>query len=176
MCDRAAARRPSSSRGASVSAGMEAAAIAVTASFADRLAEAVRRKGSQLVVGLDPRLELLPVELQGDPSAAAAYARFCRGIVDAVAPAAVAVKPQSAFFQALGPDGAPAFAGVCEYAGTAGLLVIADARRGDIASPARAYGAAFLEPRNAESPLADALIVNGYLGRDSVEPYLQACR
>src|SRR5262245_19041011 len=140
---------------------MEAATIA-TASFADRLAVAVRRNGSQLVVGLDPRLELLPVELQGDPSAAAACSRFCRGIVDAVAPAVVAVKPQSAFFEVLGPDGAAAFAEVCDYARAAGLLVSADAKRGDIASTSRAYATAFLEPRGTGPALADALTVNGY--------------
>src|SRR5437899_13073452 len=153
---------------------MEAAVA--TVSFSDRLAEAVRRKGSQLVVGLDPRVELLPVELQGEASSAAACARFCRGIVDAVAPVAVAVKPQSAFFEVLGPDGAAAFEEVCDYARAAGLLVIADAKRGDIGSTARAYAAAFLEPRGADPPLADALTVNSYLGRDSVEPFLQACR
>ena len=83
---------------------------AVTTSFADRLAEAVERKRTQLVVGLDPRPDLLPVELRGDAHlgrehAADAVARFCRGIVDAVAPYVVAVKPQLAFFEALGADG-----------------------------------------------------------------------
>jgi orotidine-5'-phosphate decarboxylase len=159
---------------------MEAAVA--TVAFSDRLAEAVARKRSQLVVGLDPRLELLPVELRGEASAAEAYARFCRGIVDAVAPHAVAVKPQSAFFEALGAEGARAFEEACDYARAAGLLVIADAKRGDIASTARAYAAAFLEPRSslgggeAAPPLADALTVNSYLGRDAVEPFLQACR
>src|SRR5205809_7800288 len=80
------------------------------ARFGDRVAEAVERKRSQLVVGLDPALELLPVELRGDAHlgadhAADAVARFCRGIVDAVAPYAVGVKPQLAFFEALGADG-----------------------------------------------------------------------
>ena len=143
---------------------MSAEPALATSLFADRLAEAVEHKHSQLIVGLDPRPDLLPVELVGDvqvdrAAAAEGCARFCRGIVDAVAPAAVAVKPQSAFFEALGPDGAGAFAEVCEYARTAGLLVIADAKRGDIASTARAYAAAFLEPRGAEPPLADALTV-----------------
>ena len=77
------------------------------ANFADRLAEAVERKRSQLVVGLDPVREQLPVELQAEEPAAA-FVRFCSGIVDAVAPAAVAVKPQSAFFEAIGPPGAQA--------------------------------------------------------------------
>ena len=70
-----------------------------TLTFADRLAAEVERKRSQLVVGLDPQPDLLPVELRGD------VARFCCGIVDAVAPHAVAVKPQLAFFEALGARG-----------------------------------------------------------------------
>jgi orotidine-5'-phosphate decarboxylase len=146
-----------------------------TVAFADRLAEAVARKRSQLVVGLDPRVELLPAELRGDGDADGC-ARFCRGIVDAVAPHAVAVKPQSAFFEALGAEGMRAFEDVCDYARAAGLLVIADAKRGDIGSTARAYAAAFLEPRSGGGSLADALTVNPYLGRDSVDPFLQACR
>ena len=143
--------------------------------FADRLAEAVERKRSQLVVGLDPVHDLLPVEFRGDEPAAAAE-RFCRGIVDAVAPSAVAVKPQSAFFEAVGPAGVAAYAAVCDYARAAGLVVIADAKRGDIGSTARAYAAAFVEPRRERPPLADAVTVNPYMGRDSVEPFLAACR
>src|SRR5207253_5965309 len=65
---------------------------------------------------------------------------------------------------------------VCAYARSAGLLVIADAKRGDIGSTARAYSAAFLEPRGDQPALADALTVNPYLGRDAVEPFLAACR
>src|SRR5205823_6473733 len=152
-----------------------------TTLFGDRLADAVERKRSQLLVGLDPRPDLLPVELVGDvqydrAAAAGGCARFCRGIVDAVAPHVVGVKPQLAFFEALGADGIRAFEEVCDYARAAGLLVIADAKRGDIGSTARAYAAAFLEPRGDEPPLADALTVNPYLGRDAVEPFLAACR
>jgi len=149
--------------------------------FADRLAEAVERKHSQLVVGLDPVPDQLPVELRGETvlgraHAAAACARFCCGIVDAVAPYAVAVKPQSAFFEALGSDGFRALEEVCDYASAAGLLVVADAKRGDIGSTARAYAAAFVEPRGEAPPLADAVTLNPYLGRDSVEPFLAASR
>ncbi len=156
-------------------------ASVATVTFADRLADAVERKRSQLVVGLDPRLDLLPVELRGEAvlgraDAANAYSRFCCGIVDAVAPYVVAVKPQLAFFEALGADGMGALERVCGYARAAGLLVIADGKRGDIGSTARAYAAAYLEPRGDAAPLADALTVNTYLGGDSVEPFLQACR
>jgi orotidine-5'-phosphate decarboxylase len=144
--------------------------------FGDRVADAVDRKRSQLLVGLDPRPELFPVELRGEPPADAS-ARFCRGIVDAIAPYAVGVKPQLAFFEALGPPGLAAFEEVCDYARAAGLVVLADGKRGDIGSTARAYAAAYLEPREQGGrPIADALTVNPYLGRDSVDPFLAACR
>jgi orotidine-5'-phosphate decarboxylase len=147
-----------------------------TALFGDRIAEAVERKRSQLVVGLDPHPDLFPVELRGDPDQAAACARFCCGIVDAVARHAIAVKPQLAFFEALGAAGMGAFEEVCAYARTAGLLVVADAKRGDIGSTARAYAAAYVEGRDGGLPRADAITVNPYLGRDAVEPFLHAAR
>ncbi len=149
--------------------------------FADRLAAAVEERRSQLVVGLDPRLELLPLELRGDAhrgreAAAQAYERFCRGLIDAVCPHVVGVKPQIAFFEALGAAGVAAFEQVCAYARACGLLVVVDAKRGDVGPTARAYAAAYLEPRREEPPLADALTVSAYLGRDSLEPFVAACR
>jgi orotidine-5'-phosphate decarboxylase len=111
-----------------------------------------------LVVGLDPFPDRV-----SDPE------QFCKRIVDAVAPHAVAVKPQSAFFEAFGWAGVRAFESVCAYARDAGLLVIADVKRGDIGSTAQAYV-------EAVRPHADAATVNPYLGGDSVEPFLDACR
>src|SRR3954452_15351481 len=147
---------------------MEVESPPATSLFGDRLAEAVDRKQSQLCVGLDPRLALLPVGLRAEPSPALAVERFCRGIVDAVCPHAVAVKPQLAFFEALGAEGIRTFEQVCAYARDAGLLVIADGKRGDIGSTARAYAAAYLEGR------ADSLTVNPSLGRESMEPFRAA--
>jgi orotidine-5'-phosphate decarboxylase len=160
---------------------MEAETAVEAATFADRLAVAVAERRSQLLVGLDPRLDLLPVELRGDAhlgreAAAEAYARFCRGLVDAVAPYVVGIKPQLAFFEALGADGIRALEDVCAYARTAGLLVVADGKRGDIGSTARSYAAAYLEAEEGSEPLGDALTVNTYLGRDSLEPFVAACR
>ena len=160
---------------------LDAAPRAVTAGFADRVAEAVERKRSQLVLGLDPRPELLPLELRGPShasraAAAEACARFCCGLVDAVAPYVVGAKVQLAFFEALGADGAAAFEDVCHYARRAGLLLIADGKRGDVGSTARAYADAYLERRDDAGPLVDALTVNPYLGSDSIEPFLAACR
>jgi orotidine-5'-phosphate decarboxylase len=152
-----------------------------TSLFPDRLAEVVERKRSQLLVGLDPRPDLLPVELAGDAhlsrsAAAQACGRFCCGIVDAVAPHVVGVKPQLAFFEALGADGLRALEDVCAYARSAGLIVLADGKRADIGSTSRAYASAYLEPLGNGPALADALTVNPYLGRDSLEPFLAACR
>jgi orotidine-5'-phosphate decarboxylase len=127
-----------------------------TGHFADRLAAAVEAKGSPLCIGLDPDPALMPEGV--------GVVEFCRGIVDAVADVAVVVKPQSAFFEAQGPTGWAALAEVCEYARSAGLLVLADAKRGDVPSTARAYAAAF-------AALADAVTVNPYLGYDSLEPF-----
>src|SRR5204862_436486 len=129
-----------------------------TITFGDRLATEVERKRSQLVVGLDPMPDLVPVELRGD------VARFCCGIIDAVAPYAVAVKPQLAFFEVLGADGIAAFERVVGYARSAGLIVIVDGKRGDIGSTARAYADAYLEAGEGRERLADALTVNPYLG------------
>jgi orotidine-5'-phosphate decarboxylase len=152
-----------------------------TANFADRLAEAVTLKKSQLTVGLDPRIDLLPVELRGEAvmgraAAASAVARFCRGIVDAVAPYVVAVKPQAAYFEALGSDGMRALEDVCAHTRSVGLLVLLDVKRGDIGSTARGYAEAYLEPRDDGPPMADAITASPYLGHDSVEPFLAACR
>jgi orotidine-5'-phosphate decarboxylase len=149
--------------------------------FADRLADSVERKRSQLLVGLDPRPDLLPVELRGEAhlsrvAAAEACARFCSGLIDAVAPYVVGVKLQLAFFEALGADGLRAFEESCDYARTAGLLVVADGKRGDIGSTARAYADAYIEQRDGVEPIVDALTVNPYLGSDSVEPFVAACR
>src|SRR5262245_6526333 len=136
--------------------------------FADRLADAVRGKGTPLCVGLDPRYEMLPAEISKrftDP--AAAYEEFCLHVLDIVAPLVAVVKPQSAFFEACGPDGFRALKRVMERAKHLKLVTILDAKRGDIASTATAYAEAAFTAFGA-----DALTVNPYLGRDSVEPFL----
>src|ERR671914_116197 len=149
--------------------------------FPDRLAGGREAKRSQLLVGLDPRAELLPVELRGEThvsraAAADACGRFCLGLIDAVAPYVVGVKVQLAFFEALGSDGMRAFEDVCAYARNANLLLVADGKRGDIGSTARAYADAYLEQRENARPPVDALTVNPYLGSDSIEPLVAACR
>lgn len=143
--------------------------------FADRLAAVMRQKHSRLCVGLDPRLDLLPPELPADPTER--VETFCRRLCEVVAPHAVAVKPQAAYFEALAPDGLACMWRVIRYAKSLGLLVIVDAKRNDIGSTATAYASACLglHPGVAE-PLADAVTVNAYLGYDGVEPFVNLAR
>lgn len=149
--------------------------------FGDRLADAVRAKRNAVCVGLDPRIASLPPGLLGSASpsyveAGDAYQRFCCAIVDVVADLVPIVKPQTAFFEQLGPPGMQALAAVIEYATARDLLVIADAKRHDIGTTAEAYAAAFLG-RGPLSPWgADSLTVGPYLGEDSLQPFVERCR
>lgn len=149
--------------------------------YADRLEAAIAERGNPCLVGLDPHLDLLPEEyaVARDPAAsratrAEAVEEFLLGIVDLAAGRVPAVKPQSAFFERLGADGARAWERVVREARRAGLLVIGDVKRSDIASTARAYGQAYLE--DAGEARCDAITVNPYLGADSIEPMLDTCQ
>ncbi len=148
--------------------------------FGDRLAAAVAAVGSPLCVGIDPREPLPDACARGLAATRAgrarAYERYGVGIVEAVAGVAAAVKPQVAFFEALGGYGLAALEAVAIAAREHGLLVVADAKRGDIGSTAQAYAEAWLLPRGAgELPIGDALTVNPYLGWDAVQPFIDAC-
>jgi orotidine-5'-phosphate decarboxylase len=143
-------------------------------SFSVRLAERVRATGTPLCVGIDPWPDRLPGVAKGAPRAELARAAeaFGRAVVDAVAGQVPAVKPQFAFFEQLGPEGMGALAAVATYARAAGLVVVGDAKRGDIGSTATAYAAATLAP-DAPFP-CDALTVSPFLGPDTLEPFLAA--
>lgn len=145
--------------------------------FADRLHHAIAEKQTPLVVGLDPRTHQLPDSLQVDNPAdlaeiARAYSSFSCEIIDVVADLVPAVKPQAAFFEQIGPHGMVALAEVVDHARAAGLLVVMDAKRGDIGSTAAAYASAYLGVKPASAWGCDALTVNPYLGADSLEPFV----
>ena len=150
--------------------------------FADRLTEAVRRTGASACVGLDPHIDRLPEplvhslgELTGQArreALAAAAQQFCLGVVDIVSGLVPSVKPQVAFFEALGAPGVAALESVVQGARDAGLLVVLDAKRGDIGSTARAYAHATLDD---DGPLgADSVTLSPYLGVESLDPFLEA--
>ncbi len=131
--------------------------------FGDRLAAAVSARESQVVLGLDPD----PSRIGDGPRAAA---DFCERIVVAAAPACVAIKPQLAWFERLGAAGWDVLERVATVAAELGLLVIADAKRGDVEVTSRAYAQALVR-----APF-DAVTVNPMLGSDAVAPFIEVAR
>jgi orotidine-5'-phosphate decarboxylase len=147
--------------------------------FGDRLANAVRRAGNPVCVGLDPRWESLPDgfhDVSGGTfqAKANAYTNFCNDVSDVVAPLVAVVKVQAAFFEELGPPGMAAMKSVVEHARTRGLMVILDGKRNDIGSTAEAYARGYLGHESAWG--ADALTVSPYLGDDSLRPFVDVAR
>lgn len=139
----------------------------MTSSFGDALAGAFSRHG-QLCVGIDPHPFLL-AEWRLDDSAAGVR-EFGLRVVDATVGSAAIVKPQVAFFERFGSAGYAALEEVIRVARESGLLVIADAKRGDIGTSAEAYGRTWLEPG---SPLeSDAVTMSPYLGFGSLDAVL----
>ena len=146
-------------------------------SFADRLQSATTEYGPACV-GLDPHLDRLP----GRPAdgwsgrsceeVAVAVEAFCFGAIDALQGRVGVVKPQAAFFEQLGGPGVSVLQRVVARAQEAGLLVLLDAKRGDIGSTAQAYARATLDP---DGPMgADAVTLSPYLGPESLEPFVRA--
>ena len=144
--------------------------------FRDRLAAAVDDRRSSIVLGLDPDpARVWPQALAaGDCTPADAVVAHCSALIAAAGPACVAVKPQVACFERLGAAGWSALERVAAAARAAGLLVLADAKRGDIGVTAEAYAAGLLGPPPGLD--ADAMTVNPYLGEDTLEPYLATQR
>ncbi len=158
--------------------GLEAATSAGTrppAHFADRLIGRVRELGHPLCVGLDPHLAPIPpLFAQGsmapdDERTAGAVESFLEAVLERVADRVAIVKPQIAFFEQLGWRGIQVLDRLCRRAREQGLMVLLDAKRGDIGSTAEGYAAAYLAS-NAPIPV-DAITLNPYLGFDTIEPF-----
>ena len=157
--------------------------------FGDRLAARVAERRSQLVLGLDPDpARLWPQAFDRAPAgagpaelAAEAVGRHCGALIEAAGDACVAVKLQLACFERLGAPGWAVLRDVVELARAAGLLVIADGKRGDVPVTAAAYAQAMVG--STPSPLgevpglgADAFTANPLLGRDALAPLVDAAR
>lgn len=157
------------------------------ATFGEQVAEAVRRLGTCVVVGLDPRENLLPEavrkktaggEERAQPRVKLAYAieEFCKKTIETVKDLVVAVKLQTAYFEVLGPVGFECQRRILTFARDAGLITILDAKRSDIATTAEAYAAAAFASGEAAVWGATAVTVNPYMGPDSLEPFLRYAR
>jgi len=144
-------------------------------SFADRLIERVRDLGHPLCVGLDPHLAPIPPLFRRgsmaprDPETAEAVEAFLAAVLERIAGRVAIVKPQIAFFEQLGWRGIRVLESLCARAREAGLLVLLDAKRGDIGSTAEGYATAYLA-REAVMPV-DAITLSPYLGFDTLEPF-----
>lgn len=133
-------------------------------SFAAAVTERTRRLQTRLCVGLDPRLEQYR-----DP---AHLKTHTLDVLEAVAPYAACMKPQLAFYEALGLEGMQILEEVCAAARTLGLPVLLDGKRGDIGSTAQAYAQAWLTGRHAGA----ALTVNPFLGFETLVPFVETAQ
>ena len=152
----------------------------------DILIEKIKETGNPTVMGLDPRYEMIPecVRKKYDSNlegACKAILEYNKALIDATCDIVPAVKPQVAFYEMFGLDGIKVFNETCKYAKEKGMVVIADAKRGDIGSTAQGYSNAFL----GKTPIGDEgfevfnvdfLTVNPYMGTDCVKPFVEDCQ
>lgn len=154
--------------------------------FSDRIDSEIKKKGNPICIGLDPRLDQLPKSIVDEAmkthgksakAVAEAFIAFNTALIDAVADLVPVCKPQVAFYEEFGWEGMRAYAHAIQYARRKGLIVISDAKRGDIGATALAYARAHLGGESIDGENlgfdADALTVNPYMGRDTLEPYLE---
>ena len=156
----------------------------------DKLITKIKATDAPIVVGLDPMLGYIPNHIKeaafkefGETLEGAAEAawQFNKGIVDAIADLIPAVKPQSAMYEQFGIPGLMAFEKTVKYCKEKGLIVIDDAKRGDIGSTSAAYASGHIGKvavgANTFEPFsADFLTVNPYFGTDGVKPFVDACK
>jgi len=143
--------------------------------FAERLHRRIEEGGSSVILGIDPRPERHPLthpeRFGNDPAQVAkAVVYYFQAVIQATEDLVAGFKLQAAFFEALGIPGLIALAQLLADVRARGVPVILDAKRGDVGATAEAYARSYL----ADGVFAsDALTVNPYLGRDSLEPFVR---
>ena len=152
----------------------------------DKLIEKIKETGNPTVMGLDPRYEMLPEcvtnkypkTLEG---VAQAIIEYNKALIDETCDIIPAIKPQIAFYEMFGVPGMKAFEETCKYAKEKGMIVIVDAKRGDIGSTAAGYSNAYLGKTkigDIEESIFDVdfITVNPYMGTDCVKPFIEDCK
>lgn len=152
----------------------------------DKLINKIKQTNNPTVIGLDPRYEMIPScvrekyteDLEG---VSKAIVEFNKNLIDNVFDIIPAVKVQIAFYEMYGIEGIKAFKETCNYAKEKGMIVIADAKRGDIGSTAQGYSNAFLGRTTVgdkQIPIFDVdfVTVNAYFGIDCVKPFIEDCK
>ena len=156
----------------------------------DVLQDKIRLMKNPTVAGLDARIEYVPEHIRkaayeqygvGLKGAAEAIWQFNVGLIDALCDIVPAVKPQAAYYENLGWQGMEMLERTIAYAKEKGMFVIADIKRGDIGSTATAYAEGWLsgapiEGQSFKSFDADCVTLNGYMGSDSIKPFLAAAK
>ena len=156
----------------------------------DILQDKIRAMKNPTVAGLDARIEYVPEYIRqaaykeygvGLKGACEAIYQFNVGLIDALCDVVPAVKPQSAYYENLGWQGMEMLERTIKYAQSKGLYVIADIKRGDIGATATAYAEGWLsgtviEGENFKTFDADCVTLNGYMGSDSINPFLEAAK
>ena len=151
----------------------------------DELINKIKEMNNPTVIGLDPRYDMFPNCIKSSfgtdiKSVCEAGWEYNKVLIDSVYDIVPAVKPQSAFYEALGTYGMELLRKTCEYAKSKGMVVILDAKRGDIGSTSKAYSNAYLgrtKIENQEKSFYDIdfITVNPYLGIDGIKPFVEDC-
>ena len=156
----------------------------------DVLQDKIRAMKNPTVAGLDARIDYVPEHIRqaafaehgtGLEGACEAIYQFNVGLIDALCDIVPAVKPQSAYYENLGWRGMEMLERTIRYAKSKGLFVIADIKRGDIGSTASAYAEGWLSgvkigEETFKTFDADCVTLNGYMGSDSINPFLKAAQ
>ena len=148
----------------------------------DKLIDKIKEKNSPIVMGIDPRYEMLPNVVKSKyPKDLAGFAKasveFFKNLIDETYDIIPAIKPQLAYFEMMGPSGLNAFQEIVDYAKEKGLIVIADAKRGDIGTTSQGYSNTFLGKTSLDDYQesiysTDFVTVNPYMGTDCVKPFV----
>lgn len=152
----------------------------------DNLIEKIKETNNPTVMGLDPRYDMIPKvvrkkytnDLEGISKAILEYNKE---LIDNTYDIIPAIKPQLAFYEMFGIEGMKTFKETCRYAKEKGMIVIADAKRGDIGSTAKGYSNAYLGQTSIGNEKIsvfdniDFLTVNPYMGVDSIKPFVEDC-
>lgn len=152
----------------------------------DKLINKIKETNNPTVIGLDPRYDMLPdcIKQKYNESVekiAHGILVYNKALIDNVCDIIPAVKPQMAFYEAFGIDGMKCFQETCKYAKQKGMVVIVDAKRGDIGSTAESYSNAYIGKTKVEDKLygldyIDFITVNAYFGTDCVKPFIEDCK
>lgn len=152
----------------------------------DKLINKIKETNNPTVMGLDPRFDMLPNCIKEKYNGS--IEKICEGIleynkelIDATYDIIPAIKPQMAFYEMFGVNGIKCFKETCKYAKEKGMIIIVDAKRGDIGSTAAGYSNAYL----GKTPIGDFeeafvdvdfVTVNPYLGTDGIKPFVEDCK